>query len=130
MEVKAAFGVYRKGVIYQLGILVYIRHKSVRCSVLFEPGRSRNSSWSPLVYATNLSGLITITTGIALMAGLINKTITNTQVRVSVTVSVLYTLTNYKPTSHAGAFMSVRSKCVGGGCNTILVDYGKLGSCC
>jgi hypothetical protein len=27
MEVKAVIGVYRNGVVYQLGILVYIRHK-------------------------------------------------------------------------------------------------------
>lgn len=36
MVVKAAIGVYRTGVVYQLGILVYIRHNSVRCSVPFE----------------------------------------------------------------------------------------------
>jgi len=35
MEVKAAIGLYRIGVVYQLGILVYIRHNSVRCSVPF-----------------------------------------------------------------------------------------------
>jgi hypothetical protein len=102
MEVRAAIGVYRNGVVYQLGILVYIRHHSVRCLVPFE-----------LKLATlgisNKFGLLTdsttITTDIEIVAGLINI-ITYRQVRVSYSFCTVCLLrTNYKPTSHAGAWM-------------------------
>ena len=52
MEVMAAIGVYRKGVVYQLGVLVYIRHNSVRRSMQFELKLAT-------LYISNKFGLLT-----------------------------------------------------------------------